>query len=64
MPTVLLICTGNICRSPMAEVLLRARLVSDEARRHWRVGSAGLSLAVSPRSVAERLIRQASPTRR
>ena len=42
MPTVLLICTGNICRSPMAEVLLRARLANDEARRHWRVGSAGV----------------------
>ena len=42
MPTVLMICTGNICRSPMAEVLLQARLASDEARRHWQVGSAGV----------------------
>ncbi|MFE6735647.1 low molecular weight phosphatase family protein [Microbacterium sp. NPDC057650] len=25
-PTILTVCTGNICRSPMAEVLLRARL--------------------------------------
>ncbi|MEV4773893.1 low molecular weight phosphatase family protein [Microbacterium sp. LWH12-1.2] len=25
-PTVLMVCTGNICRSPMAEALLRARL--------------------------------------
>jgi len=42
MPTVLLVCTGNICRSPMAEGLLRARLARDEARRAWRVGSAGV----------------------
>lgn len=27
-PTILTVCTGNICRSPMAEVLLRARLES------------------------------------
>ncbi len=26
IPTVLLLCTGNICRSPMAEVLLRAHI--------------------------------------
>jgi protein-tyrosine-phosphatase len=41
MPMVLFVCTGNICRSPMAEVLLRARLDRDESRRDWRVKSAG-----------------------
>src|SRR5690606_19666664 len=25
-PTILTVCTGNICRSPLGEVLLRARL--------------------------------------
>jgi protein-tyrosine-phosphatase len=42
MGTVLIVCTGNLCRSPMAEGLLRARLARDEARRDWRVGSAGV----------------------
>ncbi len=42
MPTVLMICTGNICRSPMAEVLLQAQLVRDEARQGWQVTSAGI----------------------
>ena len=33
-PTILTVCTGNICRSPMAEVLLRARLESLGVRVH------------------------------
>lgn len=37
---VLLICTGNICRSPMAEGLLRARF---ERRGRGTVESAGLA---------------------
>lgn len=35
-PVVLFVCTANRCRSPMAELLLRARLPSD-----WQVWSAG-----------------------
>ncbi len=35
--TVLVVCFGNLCRSPMAEALLRIRLPESE----WRVISAG-----------------------
>ncbi|WP_417508025.1 low molecular weight phosphatase family protein [Microbacterium sp.] len=33
-PTILTVCTGNICRSPMAEVLLRAKLEPLGVRVH------------------------------
>jgi protein-tyrosine phosphatase len=36
---VLVVCTANICRSPMVEGLLRARL--DQAEGSWSVSSAG-----------------------
>lgn len=42
MATVLFVCTGNLCRSPMAAALLRARLAQDPARRDWQVLSAGV----------------------
>ncbi|MBU0715970.1 MAG: low molecular weight protein arginine phosphatase [Verrucomicrobia bacterium] len=38
-PHILFICTGNVCRSPMAEYLLRHRLGK---QADWQVGSAGL----------------------
>lgn len=34
IPTILIVCTGNICRSPMAEAVLRARLKSLDIRVH------------------------------
>src|SRR6266542_2985353 len=37
---VLIVCVGNICRSPMAEGLLRARFVG---HRRARIESAGLA---------------------
>ena len=41
MATILVVCTGNICRSPMAAALLRRRLEEDPQREGWRVISAG-----------------------
>jgi protein-tyrosine-phosphatase len=41
-PSVLFVCTANICRSPMAEALLRARLQKERPDwQEWRVASAG-----------------------
>ena len=40
--TVLIVCTGNICRSPMAAGLLRDRLVSAGNHRRVVVRSAGI----------------------
>jgi protein-tyrosine-phosphatase len=40
MPTVLMICTANICRSPVAAALLQKHLNEQEAS-DWRVLSAG-----------------------
>jgi protein-tyrosine phosphatase len=39
MPSVLLVCTANICRSPMAEALLREQVKA--AGETWRIESAG-----------------------
>jgi protein-tyrosine-phosphatase len=38
---ILIVCTGNLCRSPMAMALLQDKLNKDEARRDWQVESAG-----------------------
>ncbi len=56
MRTVLFVCTGNLCRSPMAAAILRALLARDPLRADWRVLSAGLwaeeGLPASPHAVA------------
>ena len=41
-PLILFVCTGNICRSPMAEGLFRARLAPDS---QWSVTSSGIMAA-------------------
>lgn len=40
---ILIVCTGNVCRSPMGEGLLRARLAQ---LGHGTVGSAGIAALV------------------
>jgi protein-tyrosine-phosphatase len=37
---ILFVCTGNICRSPMAEGMMKARIPRDRAGR-WHISSAG-----------------------
>ncbi len=41
MPSILVVCTANQCRSPMAAALLRRRLADSPHREGWRVTSAG-----------------------
>ena len=53
---IVTVCTANICRSPMAEALLRHALAAEpEPRRSCKVGSAGVAARggekVSPNSV-------------
>ena len=36
---ILMVCLGNICRSPLAEGILQAK--ADDAALHWKVDSAG-----------------------
>lgn len=38
---IIVVCTGNICRSPMAEGILKAKLPGD-----FRIGSAGIAAVV------------------
>lgn len=41
MPEILVVCTGNICRSPVVEALLRQALRQQGLDETWRVSSAG-----------------------
>lgn len=43
MPNVLFICTGNVCRSPMAEGMFREMVESTRGLGPWEIGSAGIS---------------------
>lgn len=43
MPSVLFVCTANMCRSPMAEVLFRDELRQRDLQAGWSVGSAGVA---------------------
>ena len=54
MPHILIVCTANICRSPVAEGLLRRRL-EDEFMDGWTVSSAG-TWAVNERGASQNSI--------
>ncbi len=41
MPTILIICTANQCRSPVGEALLRKQLTEAHGDLEWQVESAG-----------------------
>lgn len=41
MPAILFVCTGNQCRSPIAEVLFKRQIQHYPANGEWRVESAG-----------------------
>jgi protein-tyrosine-phosphatase len=41
MPSILIVCTANICRSPMAEALLHRKLEEEQVPGSWSVSSAG-----------------------
>ncbi len=41
MSLILMVCTGNICRSPMAAGLLRQRLANEGLDARYKVSSAG-----------------------
>ena len=41
MASILMVCTANICRSPMAEGLVKKTLFQQERFKDWHVSSAG-----------------------
>ncbi|MBI4631247.1 MAG: low molecular weight protein arginine phosphatase [Chloroflexi bacterium] len=45
MPSILFICTANQCRSPMAQVMLAAKVAALNQSEAWIIGSAGTSAA-------------------
>ncbi len=46
---ILLVCTGNLCRSPLAEAMLRLQLTADGRGNQAQVRSAGTKAAMGKR---------------
>ncbi len=61
MPHILMVCTANICRSPVAEALLRQKLAAHkEMADNWTVSSAGTwALVGQPPSLLSQQLLQA-----
>ncbi len=58
--SVLFLCTANVCRSPLAEALLRQRLRQRGLARRVRIASAGTAVAAPGRKPDSRMIRLAA----
>ncbi|MFW6007595.1 MAG: ribose 5-phosphate isomerase B [Halanaerobiales bacterium] len=43
MPTILFVCTGNTCRSPMAEYILKDLIKKRDKTDTWKIKSAGIN---------------------
>jgi protein-tyrosine-phosphatase len=52
MPSILLVCSANICRSPMAEAIFKRLVSQREDANQWHIESAG-TWAISGHSAAE-----------
>ncbi|MBN2145970.1 MAG: hypothetical protein JW726_01235 [Anaerolineales bacterium] len=60
MPSVLFVCSANMCRSPMASALFRKLVAQRPDAAEWRIESAGVwALAGSPASTGARVAMQA-----
>jgi protein-tyrosine-phosphatase len=59
MPSILIVCTANICRSPMAEAILK-RLVADRSDADlWHIESAGTwAINSSPAAALSQIVMQ------
>ncbi len=55
MASIIVLCTANMCRSPMAEALLKRKLEGRPDTADWRVESAG-TWTITDRPVASRTL--------